>query len=33
VLCLPLYPELALDEVARVAAEVRSFCTAAVARA
>jgi dTDP-4-amino-4,6-dideoxygalactose transaminase len=33
VLCLPLYPELALDEVARVAFEVRSFCTAAVARA
>jgi dTDP-4-amino-4,6-dideoxygalactose transaminase len=33
VLCLPLYPELALDEVARVASEVRSFCTAAVARA
>ena len=33
VLCLPLYPELSLDEVARVASEVRSFCTAAVARA
>ena len=33
VLCLPLYPELSLDDVARVASEVRSFCTAAVARA
>jgi dTDP-4-amino-4,6-dideoxygalactose transaminase len=33
VLCLPLYPELPLDDVARVASEVRSFCTAAVARA
>src|SRR5712691_8801501 len=33
VLCLPLYPELPLEDVARVASEVRSFCTAAVARA
>jgi dTDP-4-amino-4,6-dideoxygalactose transaminase len=33
VLCLPLYPELSLDDVARVSSEVRSFCTAAVARA
>ena len=33
VLCLPLYPELPADAVARVASEVRSFCTAAVARA
>jgi dTDP-4-amino-4,6-dideoxygalactose transaminase len=33
VLCLPLYPELPLAEVERVASEVRSFCTAAVARA
>ena len=33
VLCLPLYPELSLENVARVASEVRSFCTAAVARA
>jgi len=33
VLCLPLYPELPLEEVARVASEVRSFCTDTVARA
>jgi dTDP-4-amino-4,6-dideoxygalactose transaminase len=33
VLCLPLYPELPLDQVSRVASEVRSFCTAAVTRA
>jgi dTDP-4-amino-4,6-dideoxygalactose transaminase len=33
VLCLPLYPEMALEDVSRVASEVRSFCTAAVARA
>jgi len=29
VLCLPLYPELPLDELARIAAEVRSFCSGA----
>ena len=29
VLCLPLYPELPLEDVARVAAEVRDFCRAA----
>ncbi len=33
VLCLPLYPELSFEDVARIASEVRSFCTAAVARA
>ena len=33
VLCLPLYPELPFEDIARVASEVRSFCTAAVARA
>jgi len=33
VLCLPLYPELPFDAVARIAAEVRSFREAAVARA
>jgi dTDP-4-amino-4,6-dideoxygalactose transaminase len=33
VLCLPLYPELPLDAVARVASEVRNFSTSAVARA
>jgi dTDP-4-amino-4,6-dideoxygalactose transaminase len=33
VLCLPLYPELPLEDVGRVAAEVRAFCSAAVARA
>jgi len=33
VLCLPLYPELPLQDVGRVAAEVRAFCSAAVARA
>jgi len=32
VLCLPLYPEMPLDAVARVAAEVRSLCRTAVAR-
>jgi len=32
VLCLPLYPELAFEDVRRVAAEVRAFC-AATARA
>jgi dTDP-4-amino-4,6-dideoxygalactose transaminase len=32
VLCLPLYPELPLEDVGRVAAEVRAFCSAAVAR-
>jgi dTDP-4-amino-4,6-dideoxygalactose transaminase len=31
-LSLPLYPELPLEAIGRVAAEVRSFCTAAVAR-
>jgi dTDP-4-amino-4,6-dideoxygalactose transaminase len=30
VLCLPLYPELPMAEVERIAGEVRSFCTAAV---
>lgn len=30
-LSLPLYPELPLDDVARVASEVRSYCGAAVA--
>jgi dTDP-4-amino-4,6-dideoxygalactose transaminase len=33
VLCLPLYPELPLDDVAHVAAQVRASITAAVARA
>ncbi|HEU0107891.1 MAG TPA: DegT/DnrJ/EryC1/StrS family aminotransferase [Vicinamibacteria bacterium] len=33
VLCLPLYPELPLDAVTRVASEVRNFSTSAVARA
>jgi dTDP-4-amino-4,6-dideoxygalactose transaminase len=33
VLCLPLYPELPLPDLQRIAAEVRAFCTAAVARA
>jgi dTDP-4-amino-4,6-dideoxygalactose transaminase len=33
VLCLPLYPELPLEAVERVAAEVKSYCGAAVARA
>jgi dTDP-4-amino-4,6-dideoxygalactose transaminase len=33
VLCVPLYPELPLAAVERIAAEVRSFCGAAVARA
>ncbi len=33
VLCLPLYPELPLEVVDRVAAEVKSYCGAAVARA
>jgi dTDP-4-amino-4,6-dideoxygalactose transaminase len=33
VLCLPLYAELPLADVARVAAEVRAFAEAAVARA
>jgi len=33
VLCLPLYPELPFEAVERVAAEVRSFCAAPVARA
>ena len=33
VLCLPLYPELALEDLQRVASEVRAFCAAAVARA
>ena len=33
VLCLPLYPELPLEDLERIAAEVRAFCTAAVARA
>jgi dTDP-4-amino-4,6-dideoxygalactose transaminase len=33
VLCLPLYPELPLDTVARIAAEVRAYCTAAVPQA
>jgi dTDP-4-amino-4,6-dideoxygalactose transaminase len=32
-LSLPLYPELPLDAIDRIAAEVRAFCTAAVARA
>ncbi|HVQ28257.1 MAG TPA: DegT/DnrJ/EryC1/StrS family aminotransferase [Vicinamibacteria bacterium] len=30
VLCLPLYPELGLDSVKRIAEEVRAFCTTAV---
>ena len=33
VLCLPLYPELPFEAVERVAAEVKSYCGAAVARA
>jgi len=33
VLSVPLYPELPFDVVERIAAEVRSFCGAAVARA
>ena len=33
VLCLPLYPELPLDDVRRIAGEVRAFCGAAVVRA
>jgi dTDP-4-amino-4,6-dideoxygalactose transaminase len=33
VLCLPLYPELPYDAVARISAEVRSYREAAVARA
>jgi dTDP-4-amino-4,6-dideoxygalactose transaminase len=33
VLCLPLYPELPLEDVRRIAGEVRAFCGAAVARA
>ncbi len=33
VLCVPLYPELPFEVVERVAAEVRSFCGTAVARA
>ena len=33
VLCLPLYPELPRDTVARIADEVRAYCGAAVARA
>jgi dTDP-4-amino-4,6-dideoxygalactose transaminase len=33
VLCLPLYPELPKDTIARIADEVRAFCGAAVARA
>src|SRR5205809_95528 len=33
VLCLPLYPELPLEDLQRVASEVRAFCAAAVARA
>jgi dTDP-4-amino-4,6-dideoxygalactose transaminase len=33
VLCLPLYPELPLEDLQRVASEVRAFCNAAVARA
>ena len=32
VLCLPLYPELPFEAVERVAAEVKSYCVAAVAR-
>ena len=30
VLCLPLYPELPLESVKRIAQELRAFCTAAV---
>jgi dTDP-4-amino-4,6-dideoxygalactose transaminase len=33
VLCLPLYPELPKDTIARIADEVRAFCGATVARA
>jgi len=33
VLCLPLYPELPLADVERIAAEVRAFCGAGAARA
>lgn len=33
VLSLPLYPELPLEDVERIAAEVRSYCEAALARA
>jgi dTDP-4-amino-4,6-dideoxygalactose transaminase len=32
VLCVPLYPELPFEAVERVAAQVQSFCGAAVAR-
>ena len=32
VLSLPLYPELPLETVSRIAAEVRAYCTAAVAQ-
>jgi dTDP-4-amino-4,6-dideoxygalactose transaminase len=32
VLCVPLYPELPLDTLKRIAGEVRSFCRVAVAR-
>jgi dTDP-4-amino-4,6-dideoxygalactose transaminase len=32
VLCLPLYPELPFEDVERIAAEVRAFCGAGVAR-
>ncbi|HET8646157.1 MAG TPA: DegT/DnrJ/EryC1/StrS family aminotransferase, partial [Vicinamibacteria bacterium] len=31
-LSLPLYPELPLGDVERIADEVRAFCTAAVAK-
>jgi dTDP-4-amino-4,6-dideoxygalactose transaminase len=33
VLCVPFYPEMPLEAVERVAAEIRAFCGAAVARA
>jgi dTDP-4-amino-4,6-dideoxygalactose transaminase len=33
VLSVPLYPELPLEEVERIAGEIRAFCGAAVARA
>jgi dTDP-4-amino-4,6-dideoxygalactose transaminase len=32
VLSIPLYPELPMDAVERIATEIRSFCTAAVSR-
>jgi dTDP-4-amino-4,6-dideoxygalactose transaminase len=32
VLCVPLYPELPFEALERVAAQVQSFCGAAVAR-